>query len=182
MKKILLAIIFTFFAVKSFAQNFYTECLDAQRERLTALDVQDWEAILRTTDKTMKACKKHFSQKSVFEVSTAKLPALYYLNRDDELLIEANQCINTYYDLPICHYWKSVILIEKNKILEGIQTAEIGMKICKSVISNRNMELRHTENSENKFDIEAKIKEAEIILENFNHLLKFNTNLADFKK
>jgi len=158
------------FSSQAFSQDSLENCLEQQRERGIAVKVRDWDAIIRSADKTMKACRTTMSARQIFIISTDKLPALYYLRRYDEVLSESNRCITQYFDMPICHYWKSVVLFEKGKMPEALRASETGKRVSQAVISNGMDNLGRSSNEIDRINLEADIEAAKATLKNLEAL------------
>lgn len=151
-----------------YAQDLSYECLNAQKERVIAVEVMDWEAMLRTADRTTKACKKEYTPKKIFAISLDRLPALYNLKKYDEVLKESNRCIEMFFNEPVCHYWRAVILVHKNQFKEARKAADLGRKICNAVILKGEASLVNALGGEDRLDMENDIAIAKVVLNNIN--------------
>ena len=165
-KSIIFSLIFLSYGLH--AQDLSYECLNAQKERNIAIEVQDWEAILRTSDRTTKACKEKFTPKKIFTISLDRLPALYNFKKYDEVLKESNRCIEMFFNEPVCHYWRAVIFVHKKQFTEARKAADLGRRICKAVILKGEASLLNAVGSEDRLDIESDIAVAKIVLNNID--------------
>lgn len=166
MNKLLISLCLYFIASSAHADA----CLDAMRDSIMAIDMQNYEMILQTTDAEIQRCGLT-AGRPYGRLIAKKIMANAQLGRTADGLKNADICSKNYPSYPTCLYWKAVVHRDLNQRSEFERTKKIAIKSCNYFIQNRSSILAGAQNTIERIIIEGDIEVADITLQKLNALM-----------
>jgi formyltetrahydrofolate synthetase len=167
MKKIIL-IILIIFNVSVFAGQ--QDCLDAELSRGAAVNNQDWNQVIKSSNKTLIECKGLYSKKQINNNKIDVIVATYYLGNVSKVLKLANECIDNFYNTPVCHYWIAVSHMELGNLTQYNASKKNAYKVARFVIEKSSRLLSSETNKIEQMQLQSDIDISNIVIKNLDEL------------
>jgi len=144
-------------------------CWDAQRDRGMAVDMQNWNMMLRAADNVIRSCG-HTTGRDFGRIVADKVIANIKLYNYGAALKNIDQCLNNYPAYPVCLYWKAVIFRDGNLKNEFEAAKREAEAAATYFVRNKSQLLSQAFTNEDRLNIAADIDVAAAVLNNLREL------------
>jgi tetratricopeptide (TPR) repeat protein len=168
MKKIIIIFIFTIFSDVVIAND--DDCLAAIRSHSLTLENQDWEQVIKSSNQILKECPTQYSNKEKNNLKGAMAAAYSHLGNIKKSLKSADDCIDNFYNEPVCHYWRAANYRDLGLNLKFIEAKKNAYAVCNAVIKQANEDLRSALDELGRIKLRGQIEVANIVIRNLNDL------------